>query len=261
MSVETLIVTIRSPGRHYCRKLVHMKDKTLPKGPWEFNAEVAAVFEDMLERSIPDYEKMRTASCAIAAPSLVDGARVLDLGCANGLALERLDSFMKARGQSIHRLVGTDISEAMLSKAEERFENDDRYHFLNHDLRTHFPFPSESFDVVMCVLTLQFLPIVHRLRVMDEIQRLLVPGGRLVFVEKVLGFGNSLNQDMVDIYHEHKRDMGYSEEQIERKKLSLEGVMSPISASWNEELLTKAGFADKDVFWRWMNFAGWIAIK
>ena len=71
-----------------------MKDKTLPEGPWEFNTEVAAVFEDMLERSIPDYEKMRLASCAIAAPALQDDeGRVLDLGCANGMALSRLDTY------------------------------------------------------------------------------------------------------------------------------------------------------------------------
>ena len=255
-------MTIRSPGRHYCRKLVHMKDKTLPEGPWEFNTEVAAVFEDMLERSIPDYEKMRLASCAIAAPALRDDeGRVLDLGCANGMALSRLDTYTACEGSHIHRLVGLDVSAAMLEKAEERFKGDDRYHFLNHDLKTHFPFPDASFDVVMCVLTLQFLPIVHRLRIMDEINRILVPGGRLVFVEKILGFGNLLDQDMVDIYHEHKRDMGYTEEQIERKRLSLEGVMTPISASWNEELLEKAGFIHKDVFWRWMNFAGWIAVK
>ena len=42
---------------------------------------------------------------------------------------------------------------------------------------------------------------------------------------------------------------------------SLEGVLVPVTASWNEELLAKAGFKQIDCFWRWMNFAGWIAIK
>ena len=90
--------------------------------------------------------------------------------------------------------------------------------------------------------------------------RVLKPGGRLIYVEKVLG-ESRLDQDMVDIYYDHKREMGYTEEQIERKRLSLEGVMVPITAKWNEELLVKAGFHTVDSFWRWMNFAGWVAIK
>ena len=62
----------------------------MPEGPWEFDKGVTEVFEDMLERSIPDYKKMRTASSALAfASGPVD--RVLDIGCSNGLALRRLD--------------------------------------------------------------------------------------------------------------------------------------------------------------------------
>ena len=241
-----------------------MRDEVVQEGPWEFNEGVAEVFENMLERSIPDYEKMRISSCAIAIPALASGKEsdvnhVLDVGCSNGLALRRLDSYAASQEHTIHRLVGMDISEPMLKKAQEDCD-EERYYFLNHDLRTHFPFPDESFDVVMCVLTLQFLPIVHRLRIVDEIYRVLKPGGRLVFVEKVLGAAR-LDQDMVDIYYDHKREMGYTEEQIERKRLSLEGVMVPITAKWNEELLVKAGFHTVDSFWRWMNFAGWVAIK
>ena len=236
-----------------------MRDETMPEGPWEFDKGVAAVFEDMLERSIPDYAKMRKASSSIAFTSgQVD--RVLDIGCSNGLALRRLDKYAEIEGHTIKRLVGIDVSEPMLEKAVESAPDNNRYYFLNHDLRTHFPFPNESFDVVLCVLTLQFLPLVHRLRILDEVHRILETGGRLIFVEKVLGNG-ILGDHMVDVYHELKKEMGYTEEQIERKKLSLEGVMTPISASWNEELLDNANFSVRDCFWRWMNFAGWVAVK
>ena len=54
---------------------------------------------------------------------------------------------------------------------------------------------------------------------------------------------------------------GYSQEQIDRKKLSLEGVLVPCTNKWNVELLHQAGFRQVDVFWRWMNFVGYIAIK
>ena len=78
------------------------------------------VFDDMLERSIPDYEKMRISSCAIAIPALASGKEsdvnhVLDVGCSNGLALRRLDRYAESEGHTIHRLVGIDISEPMFS--------------------------------------------------------------------------------------------------------------------------------------------------
>lgn len=86
-------------------------------------------------------------------------------------------------------------------------------------------------------------------------------GGALIFVEKVLGSTADLDGVMVDTYYALKAQNGYSQEQIERKRLSLEGVFVPVTAKWNEELLYSAGFAEVDCFWRWMNFAGWIAIK
>lgn len=80
-------------------------------------------------------------------------------------------------------------------------------------------------------------------------------------VEKVLGSTDILNQAMVNNYYEMKKTNGYSEEQIERKRLSLEGVLVPVTSDMNINLLKSAGFRQVDVFWRWMNFVGYIAIK
>ena len=58
-----------------------------------------------------------------------------------------------------------------------------------------------------------------------------------------------------------KRENGYTEEEIQRKRLSLEGALVPLTARMNEDMLRGAGFHEVDCFWRWMNFAGWIAVK
>ena len=34
-----------------------------------------------------------------------------------------------------------------------------------------------------------------------------------------------------------------------------------MTAGWNEWMLRSAGFGEIDCFWRWLNFAGWIAVK
>ena len=65
---------------------------------------------------------------------------------------------------------------------------------------------------------------------------------------------------MVKHYHQLKKHNGYSDELIERKRLSLEGVLVPVTARWNEELLRSAGFTQVDCFWRWMNFSAWVGV-
>jgi tRNA (cmo5U34)-methyltransferase len=242
-----------------------MRDTTMPDGAWEFNEDVTSVFEDMLERSIPDYDKMRVLADHMAAPQLSLGVdpvrldRVLDVGCSNGIALRNLDRFATEHGHDIGFLCGIDVSEPMLAKARE--QSLDKFGYMNLDLRSHFPFTDGLFDVVLCVLTLQFTPVAHRQRVMDEINRVLRPGGRCILVEKVKARCQDLNHEMVSVYHDHKRDMGYTDEQIERKRLSLEGVMVPVTPQWNEQIMWGSGFAHVECFWRWINFAGWVAIK
>jgi len=130
---------------------------------------------------------------------------------------------------------------------------------LDLDLRQGFPRVSAS--VILSVLTIQFTPMEHRLRILEDIHAALLPGGAFILIEKVIGATAALDRDFVELYHEFKRASGYTREEIERKRLSLEGVLVPVTAGWNEELLKTAGFKQADCFWRWMNFAGWIAIK
>jgi tRNA (cmo5U34)-methyltransferase len=86
-------------------------------------------------------------------------------------------------------------------------------------------------------------------------------GAALILVEKVLGATAEIDEQLVARYHGLKGANGYSPEQVERKRLSLEGVLVPVTAAWNEELLRASGFRHVDCFWRWSNFAGWLAMK
>ena len=65
----------------------------------------------------------------------------------------------------------------------------------------------------------------------------------------------------VNSYYDIKRMNGYSEDSIQTKKKSLEGVLVPLTYSFNEVFLSKAGFKSIDCFWKCLNFCGWIAIK
>jgi len=158
--------------------------------------------------------------------------------------------------------VGVEVSPPMLQAAQERFSGlmqSGVVRILDMDLRTEYPPVAAS--VTMSVLTLQFTPIEHRLKIMQNIYDHTISGGAFIFVEKVIGGSAGLDADFVDIYYNLKKANGYSQDQIERKRLSLEGVLVPMTAKWNEEMLHMVGFQKVDCFWRWMNFAGWIAVK
>jgi tRNA (cmo5U34)-methyltransferase len=241
-----------------------MRDEVAPNGRWEFDTDVTDVFDDMLERSIPQYDVMRDVVFQAASKFQQKGTDIVDLGCSRGGAIA---PFVYKFG-AYNRYFLCDVSEPMLEAARERFDGYIKgpmpgtfgiMRVENLDLREAYPPVSAS--ITLSVLTLQFTPIEYRQRIMRDVWKHTVSGGVFILVEKVLGATAEIDELMVGIYYDMKRQNGYTEDQIQRKRLSLEGVLVPVTAAWNEELLRMAGFRYIDCFWRWANFAGWLAVK
>lgn len=232
-----------------------MYDTISPNGHWRFDADVTAVFEDMLARSIPQYDVMRRSVFELGARYVTPNSWIIDIGCSRGDALAPfVDRFADANDY-----LGIEISEPMATAARARFADNRHVVIRQDDLRQRRPV--EYASLTLSVLTLQFTPIEYRQTILRDLYKGLLTGGALILVEKVLGSGAELDARMVEQYYALKGENGYSPEAIERKRLSLEGVLVPVTARWNEELLRSAGFEQVDCFWRWMNFAGWIAVK
>ena len=242
-------------------------DNVVPREKWEFDKEVTDVFENMLERSIPQYEVMRDAVASLVKDTIMSDKRVkkgaydiLDIGCSDGLMLDKLVHTLDNDGN----YVGIDVSEPMLEKARERFANrsiSDRVDIRYCDLRYEFPEFDSVYDIITSILTIQFIPIEYRQDIIQNVYDNLSGRGAFIMVEKVLGNSAKLDNLFVKNYYDMKRANGYTDEQIERKRLSLEGVLVPMTNDWNIQLLRQAGFKHVDVFWRWMNFVGYVAIK
>jgi tRNA (cmo5U34)-methyltransferase len=49
--------------------------------------------------------------------------------------------------------------------------------------------------------------------------------------------------------------------EIARKREALENVLTPWTVGQNINLLREAGFASAEMFFKWNNFAGFIALK
>lgn len=132
---------------------------------------------------------------------------------------------------------------------------------LTYKLGERFIQPETLIVDVGCstVLSMQFMPTSYRPRMLKQIYDGLTDGGALIFVEKILS--ENMDDLMVDLYYEMKRENGYTDEQIMSKRRSLENVLSPLKAEWSVDMMRTAGFRQVDMFWRCLNFCGWIAVK
>lgn len=234
------------------------KDEVVPGARWEFDESVAAAFDDMLARSIPQIDVMRDSVHQVARKHVTPLSPIVDLGCSRGGALARFVDEFGIR----NRYYGVDVSAPMLDAARARFADmEGIVQIENLDLRTSYPDVGIA-CVTLAVLTLQFVPINYRQQIIRQVYDHTKPGGAFVLVEKILGNGARIDDMIVSIYHSFKESNGgYTREAIQRKAASLEGVLVPVTAEMNEQMLRSAGFREVDCVWRWMNFAAWVAIK
>ena len=79
---------------------------------FDFGPQTAAVFDDMLERSVPFYREIQRMMVELATDFAVDGTRIYDLGCSTGQTLLGLAGVPRDI-----TLVGIDNSQAMLDRA------------------------------------------------------------------------------------------------------------------------------------------------
>lgn len=203
-----------------------MHDQTMPTSKWEFNNEVTAVFDDMLERSIPDYFGMRRTTTELALRFCQAGTYIVDLGCSRGAALKPI---IEARG-NLQNYIGIEVSEPMRSAAQKEIGK--HTEIVNLDLRDVYPTVPAS--VTLSVLTLQFIPIEYRQRIIQDAFDNTISGGVFLLVEKVLGADAFADRMLVETYYDRKGENGYTAEQITAKRRSLEGVLVPVTADWQK---------------------------
>ena len=230
----------------------------MPDGKWAFDESVTSVFDDMLARSIPQLPLMRELVSAVASHFVQPGTHVIDLGCSLGETLVPL----VGRFGSANRFIGIEVAAPMLAACRTRFATMIEAGIVDiREQNLRDGYPAEHASVTLSILALMFTPIEYRFRILNDIFNHTLPNGALVIVEKVLGGDARTDALFVDLYHQHKRSVGYTQEEIDRKRLALEGVLVPVTSAWNEQLLRGAGFSHVECFWRCLNFSGWLAIK
>ncbi|MBI2194978.1 MAG: carboxy-S-adenosyl-L-methionine synthase CmoA [Planctomycetes bacterium] len=234
-----------------------------PKGKAEdfnFGKETAAVFDDMLNRSVPYYGEIQRMVAELAADFAVDGTNIYDLGCSTcNTFLQLADTLAPNRHV---QLIGIDSSPEMLEKAKKKLADAScRQPYELRRQNIDQGIGMENASGVLMILTLQFVRPVYRDMLVESIHRGLNDQGCFILVEKVLGEDSLFNRLFIQHYYDLKKRHGYSDLEIAQKREALENVLVPYRLEENKELLRRHGFRMIDVFFKWYNFCGVIAVK
>ncbi len=227
---------------------------------FDFGAETARVFDDMLHRSVPFYSEVERMVAELAADFAAPGTEIYDLGCSTCTTAVQVAKLLP-QGFDV-RFVGIDSSQEMLDLARQKLTESQfpfPYELVQADLNRDVEI--EDASSVLLVLTLQFIRPLYRDRLIERIRRGLSDEGCLILVEKVLGESSTLNRLFIKHYYELKKRHGYSDLEIAQKREALENVLVPYRLEENRELLTRHGFSQVDVFFKWYNFCALVAMK
>lgn len=227
-------------------------DSPLPAADFRFDERTAAVFPDMIHRSIPGYAALLQMTAAVAADFLKAGSHIYDLGCSLGGVSLALASLLPS-GACI---TAVDISSAMIDRFQAYLAGAgiSAITVQQADITAIELAPA---DLIVLNFVLQFIPPESRAAVLENIYRALPSGGALLIAEKIRP-----DNPRMTVWHEtFKRLQGYSDMAIAQKRESLENVMKTDSLTLLRQRLLKAGFNTVEPYFQGLSFVAFAAVK
>ncbi len=230
----------------------------LPNEHFVFDEKVAAVFPDMINRSVPGYATIIAMIGTLSAEYTQPASICYDLGCSLGAASLSMRHNIRAENCAI---VAVDNSAAMVEGCRQAIERDSAVLPVAVRFEDILDTPVNNASMVVMNFTLQFVKPEARDELLTRIYEGLLPGGMLILSEKILFEDSALNDLFIEMYHRFKEQQGYSKLEISRKRAALEKVLIPETIAAHESRLKKAGFETFDVWFQCFNFASIVAVK
>jgi len=227
--------------------------------PFVFDEQVADVFADMVNRSIPGYaESLRMIEMFTRHFSQAQ-ARYYDLGCSLGAASAAMLQGISQPGATV---IAVDNSPAMIrrSKVNLKAINDAQIplQLVCADIRdVHI----QNAAMVVLNYTLQFVPPEQRAQMIQTIYDGLRPGGALILSEKIVFEDEHEQQFQTEYYYAFKQFHGYSDMEISQKRTALEHVLIPDSWETHRRRLIRAGFKSAHIWLQYFSFVSILAVK
>lgn len=205
---------------------------------WTFkSADVAAQFDSHVREQLPWYDHATGAIAHLVRHYLPYDGLMYDVGCATGNIGRAVADTVNSRKA---QFVGIDNSDDMLGV------HTGPGRVVCEDALT---FEFEPCDVVICFLTVMFLPVHARPAFLQRIVEAVRPGGLVVVFDKVTSTGGYVGTCLSRLTLAGKLAAGVASEEIVAKELSLAGVQRPLDPR----------LMDGWIEWfRFGEFAGWL---
>lgn len=209
---------------------------------WSFdNAEVAAGFDKHVREQLPWYDIVTDSIVHIARHYIPQGGLIYDIGCSTGNISNALSDVITARNASI---VGIENSKKMV----EQFKGKGT---VEHADAVDFEY--KPFDVAILYLTMMFIPVSFRTKLLATLAQQMRAGGAIIIVDKVLPQRGYTSIVLSRMALAQKVSANVPAKEILSKELSLSGVQRPIDPAMLG--------ANAVEFFRLGDFAGWIIEK
>lgn len=189
---------------------------------WRFDQHVAKNFVEHARKHIPGYDRVIDKSVKFAEYHAEKNEPIIDVGCATGETLKRLQQ------RGFTNLYGVDNSVSMLNEVPKNI--------ATLTCGNNFPL-DKKYKIVIMNWTLHFIE--NKLEYIRDIWHGLAPGGFLILSEKTQKDGKFLN-----LYHDFKKKQGLTDTEIETKDKQLHNVMHVNSQEWYISKLKSCNFFD-----------------
>ena len=223
---------------------------------WSFNNKVAKVFDAHVNQSIPMYKEFHKQIAKISEFYLKDNSVIYDLGCSTGNYIYEV---CKIKNEKLN-IYGIDESKKMIELAKLKtsiFKNNKIKFICGDILKIKF----KRFDLAVCSLMMPFFSNQKQEKILKKIFNNLNKNGATIFLNKTIceysNFENIFNQ----LYYDFKLSKKISSKDILKKAQSLRSVHTTNTAQNDIKKLKKIGFSKIEIFFKYLNFTGYLVEK
>jgi len=172
-----------------------------------------------------------------------NNAPVVDLGCTSGRLIDKIQKNYGCK------CIGYDITDHNFIEGV-----DCRVQDITKD---DFEIPKSQ--IVYSIFTMQFLSFDSRVKLIRKIRNAISEDGVFIFCEKEYA-STAKFQEIYTFANYDNKKKGFTSDEILQKEIDIRSLMSPLSESGNKLMLKECGFNNVDIFFKSLNFTGYICM-
>jgi len=230
------------------------------EGTWQFNKNVANVFDKHVKQSIPHYNDIQDYIVSLSEWFIKENSVIHDLGCSTGETIKKINDLNVSNNCKI---IGYDTSKRMIDLAKKKVRSPKlkkrKINFVCKNVLDIKRF--EKSNLFISILLFPFLKLSERKKILKKIYDSLETGGAFICVEKIRANNANYEDIFNQIYFDYKLKKKLNEKQILNKAKSLRSSMNLFSQKKTIQLIKDSKFQSCEIFFKCFNFLGYIAIK